>query len=1128
LTKLSDVVSFVRAMPTVEQSFPSGSSFRQICAWLAFGFLTVFFSASSEATPTILVQPKGQVVTAGYNVTLSVTAAGNPPLSYQWKKGGATLSGQTSSSLVFNNIQSANEGVYSVLVSDSSGSVTSRVVTLGSALGIQWQQSFGGASDDLLYSMQPTSDGGYILGGYSESGISGNKNSTTYGNSDFWIVKLDANGNRQWEKIFGGTGYDELYALQQTGDGGYILGGVSDSGISGNKTNDSFGSFDYWLIKVDASGNKQWDQIFGGDGDDYFSGLQQTSDGGYLAGGFSNSDVSGNKTNSCFGGFDYWVVKINAAGQKLWERSFGGSDDDWLNSLQKRADGGYSLGGYSLSGISGNKTNLGVGGLDYWVVTIDSNGNRQWEQSFGVGESDDYCVARSDASGNKLWDKCFGGTGADDLYSIQQIGNGGYVLGGCSTSEATGNKTSAAFGSGDYWLVGVNSGGEKLWEKVVGGANNDVLRSLYETEDGGFILGGYSYSDVSGNKTTAAFGGYDFWVVKLVITSPPVITSQPQSQTNASGSIVSLSVSASNAFGYQWRRNGENVPGATASIFTVNNFQPSDVGRYDVVIRPGEITSSNAYLFIDGGDIDPPRISILTPKSNQRITDDFSSFVSGTAKDAESGVADVLISLNDGPFVPAAGLSEWWAALDLVPGTNRIDVKAFDLSGKESSVVSRTVFKAILSFFTLSQTGSGTIVSTPSVFGTPVNFAQLDIGRSYKVQAIPAANYVFSNWTGSASSIDSTFNFIMQSNMTLTANFVLNPLLKVAGSYNGLFQQTNATHEGAGFFTMKVKTNFAFSGRLVLDGDPIALSGKFNVDGTVTKLISRAKIGKPDLMLTLALDFVNDTDRATGTVSSDNWTASLEADRAVFSAANPATDYTNNYTLLFPGFANPASGPPGYGYGLIKIKPNGFVVLTGETGDGIKLSQSVPLSKNARWPFYAFLYKSTRNYINGVTLKPAIDTSYYLGSSYGWVTFHDRTPSGEIRQVKTGLTNSVYPNGFTNESALIGALYSPAALGIPVLNMTSGTITLTNGNLSGALVGSGILIKGNNSAVVTSDNNIKFSLSSGTGLINGTFQHPENGNTVTSFRGAVLQGENAGAGHFLGTNRGGLFFLEGD
>src|SRR5262245_58694259 len=160
----------------------------------------------------------------------------------------------------------------------------------------EWDARFGGSGDDYMQRIQPTTDGGYILAGFSSSGISGDKTQGNQGGWDYWIVKTDVSGVKQWDARFGGSKDDVLYSFQQTADGGYILGGQSLSGISGDKTQASQGSTDYWIVKTDANGVKQWDARFGGSGNDYFQTIIQTSDSGYIFGGECFSGISGDKT----------------------------------------------------------------------------------------------------------------------------------------------------------------------------------------------------------------------------------------------------------------------------------------------------------------------------------------------------------------------------------------------------------------------------------------------------------------------------------------------------------------------------------------------------------------------------------------------------------------------------------------------------------------------------------------------------------------------------------------------------------------------------------------------------------------------------------------------------------------
>jgi hypothetical protein len=356
---------------------------------------------------------------------------------------------------------------------------------------IQWQRSFGGTGDEWLYALQKTPDDGYIIGGTSDSGVSGNKTSVNYGGNDYWVIKLDADGNKEWEDAFGGSGSDVLNAILPTSDGGYLLGGNSASGVSGNKTSTNWGSSDYWVVKLDASGHKVWEASFGSSRADELHSLCETPDG-YLLGGWADSAISGNKTEAGFGNDDFWLVKLDREGNKTWERMFGGSSADWLYTIQPTTDGGYLLGGWSDSPAAGIKGSENFGAWDYWVVKLDANFNLVWDRSFGGNDADylwsvrplstggyvlggssqsypsgnktspnyasqwgtgpDYWVVKLDANGDKVWENSFGGDNGDSLFTLQVTGSG-YLLGGSSASGVSGNKTTPNLGAYDCWML---------------------------------------------------------------------------------------------------------------------------------------------------------------------------------------------------------------------------------------------------------------------------------------------------------------------------------------------------------------------------------------------------------------------------------------------------------------------------------------------------------------------------------------------------------------------------------------------------------------------------------------------------------------------------------------------------
>ena len=274
---------------------------------------------------------------------------------------------------------------------------------------IEWQKSLGGSEDDYVRLIEQTADEGYIIVGMSTStdgDVTGNN-----GFWDYWVVKLDASGSITWEKSLGGSTFDHGHSIQQTADGGYIVVGDSKSNDGNVTVNNDFNKI--WIIKLDASGNIMWQSSFGGWSDDHGYSVQQTANGGFIIAGDSESnedDVSGNN-----GGRDCWIVRLDATGNIIWKKSLGGSGYDYATSIQQMTDAGYIVAGNSES-LNGDVTGNN-GAIDYWIVKLD-------------------------ATGNTMWQKSLGGSGDDSAISIQQTTEGGYVVAGNSDSnngDITGN-----------------------------------------------------------------------------------------------------------------------------------------------------------------------------------------------------------------------------------------------------------------------------------------------------------------------------------------------------------------------------------------------------------------------------------------------------------------------------------------------------------------------------------------------------------------------------------------------------------------------------------------------------------------------------------------------------------------
>ncbi len=414
-------------------------------------------------------------------IIFSVGANAQAP-AIQWAKCFGGSNGEFPSS-----VQQTTDGGYIVAgttnstdgdVTGSHGVLDYWIVKLNSIGVLQWQKTLGGGGDDLAYSIEQTSDSGYIVAGYTNStngDVTGN-----HGGLDYWIVKLNSIGVLQWQKTLGGSGDDRATSIQQTIDGGYILAGNTDSNdgdVTGNH-----GTGDFWVVKLNGSGAIQWQKCLGGSFEEQAYSIQQTTDGGYIVSGLTGSndgDVIGNHGSS-----DYWVVKLSNVGAIQWQKCLGGSGGDNDARIHQTTDGGYIVAGTTTSS-DGDIT--GFNGLvDYWITKLDSLGVLQWQ-------------------------KTLGGSYLEWNYSIQQTTDGGYIVSGRSDSndgDVTGNH-----GLTDIWVVKLDGVGNIKWQKCLGGTSSEDALSIQQTNDGGYIVAGSSASndgDVSGHH-----GGGDYWVVKL-------------------------------------------------------------------------------------------------------------------------------------------------------------------------------------------------------------------------------------------------------------------------------------------------------------------------------------------------------------------------------------------------------------------------------------------------------------------------------------------------------------------------------------------------------------------------------------------------------------------------------------
>jgi hypothetical protein len=356
-----------------------------------------------------------------------------------------------------------------------------------------WTRTFGGVYHDEGNSVRMTQDGGYV--------VAGNTDPNGDGWDDFCLIKVAASGDTVWTRTYGGASEDVGKAVWETWDGGYIVGGYTYSYGAG--------LYDCWLVKTNADGDTAWTRAFGGYDYDRGYCVEQTRDDGYIFVGVTFTYGAGEA--------DVWLAKLDAVGNMVWSKTFGGTDGDIGNSVQQTSDGGYVIAATTWS--------RGAGGADAWLLKVDSGGNLVWDKTLGgrcydcinsvqqtqdggyiaVGRTDSYgagdadvWLVRTDSSGETVWTKAFGGTGLDIGNSVQQTRDGGYVVAGYTLS----------FGAGDAdaWLIKTDAVGETAWTRTFGGTSGDEGNSVLQTIDGGYVVAGYTHS--------YGAGASDVWLIK--------------------------------------------------------------------------------------------------------------------------------------------------------------------------------------------------------------------------------------------------------------------------------------------------------------------------------------------------------------------------------------------------------------------------------------------------------------------------------------------------------------------------------------------------------------------------------------------------------------------------------------
>ncbi len=443
-------------------------------------------------------------------------------------------------------------GISSVINKEPSGSIetglelSSLQGSPADTSGIEWQLQSGGSYGDILYDIQPLEEGGYIAVGATASR---DRDITAggSGSSDAWVVKISDEGKIEWQRLYGGNGYDSGMSVRQTSDKGYVFTGSTastDGDFSGNHGGD-----DVWIAKLNQNGEKQWQILMGGSNDDNGYSVRELSDGYIVAGDTVSKDIetSGNDIGGIY------AAKVYSDGTFAWQKAFGGSGDDYGSSIIPALDGGYILAGYSNSADFGSGQRKGY--EDVIVMKIaESDGKLVWLKVLGgigydrtgydnvispttdggyiltaqstsgdlalIHGSFDTLVVKLNQDGSiqsqqtEKWQKLFGGTLCEVIGSITPLSDGGYILTSQAGSSQSGDVVEENYGQHDIWVLRLDADGNIVWQKLMGGNRWDQSTSIRETKDGGYIFAGFTQSSNSGYIGTNR-GYEDAWVVKL-------------------------------------------------------------------------------------------------------------------------------------------------------------------------------------------------------------------------------------------------------------------------------------------------------------------------------------------------------------------------------------------------------------------------------------------------------------------------------------------------------------------------------------------------------------------------------------------------------------------------------------
>jgi PKD repeat protein len=695
--------------------------------------------------------------------------------------------------------------------------------------------------------------------------------------------------------------------------------------------------------------------------------------------------------------------------------------------------------------------------------------------------------------------------------------NGTIAAGGVANGANTANWTAS---------IPLNTGQNTIVVVATDGNANSTTQALAVTYSpfsvttavtpatGGATTGGGSFaSGASVTVTAITSSGYHF--VNWTESGSQISTSEN----------YSFILNGNRSLTANFAANSASTPVADFSAYPTNGVAPLVVNFDDA--STGTITN-RLWSFGDGGmssDVSPShtyasagvfsvRLTVVGPAGSNNLTR--SNLVTVAAPLQTFSITTTAAPAAGGTTTGSGSFASGASATVTATPSLGYHFVSWSESGSQISTSANYSFilsgnRNLTANFAADAASTYIVIASvlPKGTGKATGGGTFKAGTSRTLRATPNSGYIFVNWTENGTVVSTAANcvFLLNENRNLVANFIPNPFGPVAGTYSGLFFETNGIRQAAsGSSSVTVTAKGAYSGSLLVGGKRVSVSGQFDADGSATKLVKMGgNLGS--LTVGLQLDLAQGSDVITGIIGDGStWSAPLVGNRTVFDGKSKVAPQIGAYTIVFPGTNGVSTLPAGDGYGTVAVDKAGRIRFSGSLADGTKLSQVVPVSKHGDWPFYASLYGSQ-------------------GSILGWLAFGTNDLGGSMVWIKPNVPHGkYYPDGFATGVQAFGLSYTPPLRGNNILTIAEGSLVLSGGNLVQAFTNR-FTMGANNRVTGPPGSKLGLTFTPSTGLFRGTVLNPAT-SKPTSFNGVVLQKTNTGRGFFLDSNLSGKVSLE--